>query len=336
MVYPTCLLLIINNNYKGVINMNLKKIGLSALAASLVATSAFSAEFGVSGSAGITIENNSQNSSGRAFSMPNSVYLSGSGETDGGLTISASFELDQGAGANGGPFDNHSVSVGSDSFGTLTIHGHGGSSAQSALDTTAAGDLWDNGFGINTSTHTPKASATANNMLVYSLPSMVDGLAASVSFTPKASAAVADTSTAFGLTYTGIEGLSVSYGYGDDNSTTGTDIDATTIKASYAISSFTLGYSNTDYNSSAASKDMDIISYNVAYSVSDSISIGYGTETHELEGSATDIEIAGINASYTAGGMTVSVAQIDADNIDHTTTAEKDRKYSKIGVSFAF
>ena len=170
--------------------MNLKKIGLSALAASLVATSAFSAEFGVSGSAGITIENNSQNSSGRAFSMPNSVYLSGSGETDGGLTISASFELDQGAGANGGPFDNHSVSVGSDSFGTLTIHGHGGSSAQSALDTTAAGDLWDNGFGINTSTHTPKASATANNMLVYSLPSMVDGLAASVSFTPKASAAL--------------------------------------------------------------------------------------------------------------------------------------------------
>jgi len=164
---------------------NLKKLGLTALAASLVATSAFSAEFGVSGSAGITVENNSQSAAGKSFSMPNSVYLSGSGETDGGLTVSASFELDQNSAAGSGPFDNHSVSVGSDSIGTLTLHGHGGSSAQSALDTTAAGDLWDNGFGINTSTHTPKSSDTDDNMLVYSLPSMVDGLAASVSYTPK-------------------------------------------------------------------------------------------------------------------------------------------------------
>jgi len=313
---------------------NLKKLGLTALAASLVATSAFSAEFGVSGSAGITVENNSQSAAGKAFSMPNSVYLSGSGETDAGLTVSASFELDQNSAAGSGPFDNHSVSVGSDSIGTVTLHGHGGSSAQSALDTTAAGDLWDNGFGINTSTHTPKSSDTDDNMLVYSLPSMVDGLAASVSYTPKNTGA--ESSSAIGLTYTGIDGLSVSWGYGDDNSTTGTDIDVTTVSASYAISSFTIGYSNTDYNSSAASKDMDIISYNVAYSVSDSISIGYGAETHELEGSATDIEVSGINAAYTAGGMTLSVAQIDADNIDHSTTAEKDRSYFKVAASFAF
>jgi outer membrane protein OmpU len=311
---------------------NLKKVGLTALAASLVATSAFSAEFGVSGSAGITIENNSQSAAGKAFSMPNSVYLSGSGETDGGLNISVSFELDQGA-ATTQPFDNHSVSVGNDSIGTLTLHGHGGSSAQSALDTTAAGDLWDNGFDISTA-HDPSTSATSNNMLYYSLPSLVDGLGAAVSYTPDGTGH--QSSTAFSLTYSGIEGLSVSYGYGDDNSSVGVDADATTIKASYAVGSFTLGLSNTDYSTTTASSDQDVTSWNVAYTVSDSISVAYGAETHELEGSATDIEVSGLSASYTAGGMTISAASIEADNVGHSTAATADREYWKLGASFAF
>jgi len=31
-------------------------------------------------------------------------------------------------------------------FGTVTFSGHAGSSAQSAVDDTATGDIWDNGF----------------------------------------------------------------------------------------------------------------------------------------------------------------------------------------------
>ena len=313
---------------------NLKKVGLTALAASLVATSAFSAEWGLSGSAGITIENNSQSASGKAFSMPNSIYITGSGETDGGLTISASYEMDQGTSNNSSlGFDNHSVSVGSDAMGTLTLHGHGGSSAQSALDTTAAGDIWDNGFGISTA-HDPSSSKTSDNMLYYSLPSLVDGLGAAVSYTPDGTGH--QSSTAFSLTYSGIEGLSVSYGYGDDNSAVGVDADATTIKASYAVGSFTLGLSNTDYSTTTASSDQDVTSWNVAYTVSDSISVAYGSETHELEGSATDIEVSGLSASYTAGGMTISAASIEADNVGHSTAATADREYWKLGASFAF
>ena len=38
-IYAT--FIINNNNYKGVINMNIKKIGLTALAGSLITTSAF-------------------------------------------------------------------------------------------------------------------------------------------------------------------------------------------------------------------------------------------------------------------------------------------------------
>ena len=53
--------------------------------------------------------------------MANSVTLSGSGELDNGLTVSVSFEIDDGASNNtSSAFDSHSVTVSSESMGTLT------------------------------------------------------------------------------------------------------------------------------------------------------------------------------------------------------------------------
>ena len=104
-------------------------------------------------------------------------------------------------------------------LGTLTVHGHGGSNSAAALDTTAAGDLWDSTLGINTTSafstrNAPLASSSGDNgLVVYSLPSMVDGLSVGVS-------TQLDYSRWFsfnciGLTYAGIDGLSVSYGAGE-------------------------------------------------------------------------------------------------------------------------
>ena len=54
---------------------NLKKIGLSALAGSLVATSAFAGEMSVAGSASINVEhtNGGGGDSGKTFSMGNQL-----------------------------------------------------------------------------------------------------------------------------------------------------------------------------------------------------------------------------------------------------------------------
>ena len=82
---------------------------------------------------------------GKTFSMGNQLTFSGSGELDNGLNVSLSFVLDQGdegtTGKANSPFDSHSVTVSSDSLGSLTLAGEGGSSAQTALDTSAAGDV---------------------------------------------------------------------------------------------------------------------------------------------------------------------------------------------------
>ena len=319
---------------------NLKKIGLTALAGSLVATTvAVAGEMSASGSASMKISNLSSGSTGKSVGMANSVILAGSGELDNGMTVSMSFELDSGVdtGTGTGPFDNHSVSLSSDSMGTLTVHGHGGSNAAAALDGTAAGDLWDNTLGMTTGAAgtAPKASASGDNLVVYTLPSLADGVAISASY---ASAGENNEgSTAFGVTFTGVEGLSVSLGKGDNKSTVDVDIEQTIMKASYAFGPVTVGYSNNDYDHTTAANDQETTSYNVAYTVSDAISISYGMTDIDNNGDTAEVEVSGITASYTAGGMTLTGMQVKADNVDGSSTGtDNDNEYWKLAASFAF
>jgi outer membrane protein OmpU len=195
-----CLLLIITITNKGVINMNIKKIGLTALAGSLVATSAYAMDMSVTGGASFEVQhvNGGAANAGKAWTMGNSVTFTGSGETDGGLTVTASFELDQGAHTTA-PFDSHGLTVGNDAFGTLTFQGHGGAAAQSAVDDMATGDIWDNGMGHAGA----PTSSSSNNMIGYKLPTLVDGLAVNVSYVPHTTTQYEDTMD-FALAYTGV------------------------------------------------------------------------------------------------------------------------------------
>ena len=113
---------------------------------------------------------------------------------------------------SGSIFDAHSVTISSDAMGSLQFSGEGGSSAQNTIDTTAAGDIWDLWDGRNGANSKAKNSNSTNNMFLYTLPSMVDGLAVSASYVPAGSEDSSDTS--YALTYTDVEGLSVSYATG--------------------------------------------------------------------------------------------------------------------------
>ena len=333
---------------------NIKKIGLTALAGSLIATSAFAGSMSVSGSAGINWENYSTGSLGvndtsdaatgtKAFSMGNQITFSGSGELDNGLNVSLSFVLDQnddstaaGAAYSGGPFDGHSVSVSSDSFGSLTYYGEGGDSAQNAVGDTAAGNIWDLFDARNGASSKLKESNGGTNFS-YTLPTMVDGLAVAASYQPAASTDESD--TAYSLTYTGVEGLTVSYGHGSsDGQAKGSTVvnsDTTSMKASYAIGSFTVAYSDHEYDSATNTLDQDAQSWKVSYTVSDSISVSYAQETIEKP-SVTDAEYTRITASHTSGGMTISGTIAEMENGTHTTANAGQDDYAALSVSFAF
>ena len=314
--------------------MNIKKIGLTALAASLVSVSAHAGALSVSGGASIGVKDTSKTSTGKSFTMGNSVTFTGSGELDNGMNVSISFELDQGAEAGTagaaakGPFDSHSVTISSDDLGTLVFAGHGGSSAQSEIDTTAAGDAWNNG-----SNFTVSASSTSNNMLLYTLPTFVDDVTVKASYTP--GAAGVDSATAFRIGYTGVEGLTVDYAKGD-NETVGAKAEATTFKASYAYSSFTLSYSNNEYDTEAATGGQDIDSWNLAYTVNDDLSVAYGVETHDTEAVAVDEEAEYVNVSYTTGGVTLSASNYMYEGDSNTAGAGGEIDRWALSATFAF
>ncbi len=314
-----------------------KKIGLTALASSLVVTSAVAGEMSVSGGASIGLKNTTKTASGKSWTMGNQLTFSGSGELDNGMNVSLSFVIDQGDQTTEtiarSPFDSHSVTVSSDTLGTLVFSGEGGSSAQSAIDTTAAGDLWNNGSGITA----PRAAEAGDNSMMYTLPTMVDDVTVKASYSP--GGAGGSSATAWSLGYTGVEGLTLNYAVGETN-TVGSEQDHTTMKASYAIGSFTVGYSTSEsiYDNSA-SVDEEISSWNVAYTVSDDISVSYGTETFETEGQTVDEEMSAINVSYTTGGVTLSATTYEATGVGNSATESAstgDSERWALSATFAF
>jgi outer membrane protein OmpU len=322
--------------------MNIKKIGLTALAGSLVATSAFAGEMSVSGGASIGVEhtNGGAGDTGKTFSMGNQLTFTGSGELDNGLNVSLSFVLDQNDDAttaagndktdnDGTPFDSHSVTISSDTLGSFTFSGEGGSSATTAVDATAAGDIWDN-FDDETGLE-PNGVGSGDNMMMYTLPSLVDGLSVQASYLPGGEGT--DSSVGYGATYTGVEGLSVTYATGEDNSV-GNVNDATMLKGSYAYGPVTVAYSDYEYDAQTDTNDDEMTSYKLSYTISDELSVSYGQE--EITTNSLTAEYEMISASYTAGGMTISASMADATDIDGTTTATEDRERWALSASFAF
>ena len=322
---------------------NLKKIGLTALASSLVATSAFAGEMSVSGGASFNMKNwsNVGDQNGKSMSMGNQLTFTGGGELDNGMNVALSFVLDQGDDATGStsnpttslagsPFDSHSITISSDAMGAITYAGEGASAAVSTLDTTAAGDIWNNSF-----TYTaPTAANGSNKTLLWALPTFVDGLDTKVSYTGASTGK--DSQISYALTYSGIEGASISYGFGDTggvDSSEGSEV--TVMKASFAFGPVTAAMSINDYGvgGTANTSAQEQSSYKVSYSVTDELSISYGSETHETTGKTFDQEFSQVSVAYTTGGMTISASQTEAEN---ATTSGNEESMWNLGLSFAF
>ena len=319
---------------------NFKKVGFSALAGSLVATSAMAGEVTVAGSAGMYLEhiNGGAANAGKSFSMDNQLTFTGGGELDNGLNVSISFVIDQGddttSTMTAAPFDSHSVTVSSDSLGSLTMSGEGMSSAAGAVDGTVSGNIWD---AFQAAADEPEAAPGASGGLNYTLPSIMDGVAIAASYTPKGSNA--DSSTSWSVVYSGIDGLSLTYAQGDDNNAADSEAEQEVIKATYAYGPVTVGYMESTYDDSVASGDQNTVAYNVAYTVSDELSISYGSEELEFGvQSATNVaaEFERVKVTYVAGGMTLTASQASGDNVSYSTATTEDREVWALGASFAF
>ena len=120
----------------------LKKIGLTALAASLVSTSVYAGTMDVTGSAALYFTGGDKNVAGNGWTMNDSITFSGGGEMDNGWNITATFLLDNSDGRANVPgsltgsqiFDNRSIAIDMAEAGTLEFWGQSGDSVVTATD----------------------------------------------------------------------------------------------------------------------------------------------------------------------------------------------------------
>ena len=309
---------------------NIKKIGLSALAGSLVAMSVNAAEMTVTGGASITFADYGADITNNAWSSGDGLTFAASGELDNGLTVSSSYTLDRGV------LDDYSVSIATEGMGTITFHGLDGSSALGAVDDvmpTAYEEPW---FGV---TSPSKVDGKAyDDMFQYVSPT-VAGATVTLTYNQADTTNSDDslTSMAIALSPEAIDGLTIGYATQDDDSGAATaHVSDTTMYVKYVYGAATLGYQMSDADSATDSSDGESVGYGISYAVSDELSISYGAHTYETPNDSTDKdqEASAISASYTSGGMTISAAAGSVDNVGGTDATDRDTY--EIAMSFAF
>ena len=321
----------------------LTKIGLSALAGSLVAVSAHAGSMSVSGSASISIADsdvdNEQGSTaeGNLWTMGDSLTFTGSGDMDNGMTVSVSYELDDDEGdANSNVLDSHSVTLSSDEMGTLIFAGHGGDGAMSAVDDktpNAYEESWD---GVkNADTGTLVGGTSTNNMFTYKSPS-ISGAQLTVGYAPGGDAKTTAGGYAdFGITLSpeAVEGLTVGFAMGETEETHGSKVDKQALYATYSYGAFTVGYQMNEADGPASTDDIEFEAVGVTYAITDDFSVGYNQSTSDKASASNDQESSGISASFTSGGITVGGMMNSVDNVQHGTT---DAEGYEFNIAFAF
>jgi len=307
-----------------------KKIGLSALAGSLVAFSANAAELSVSGTAGVTFADYGASETNNAWSMADGITFSGSGETDGGIGVSLSYVIDNGT------LDDMSVALSTEDMGTITFHGKDGSSALGAVDDvmpTAYEEPW---FGVTSPTKVD--GKAANNMFQYTSPT-VGGATITATY-GQADGTVVESQTALAIAVSpeAVEGLTVGYATQEDDSTgvATTKVDDTTMYVKYVYGSITAGYQQSEADNATDSEDIETKGYGISYAISDELSISYGQHEAETPNDTADKDqnSSAISFSYTSGGMTVGGAVGQVDNVGGVDATDRDTY--ELSMSFAF
>ena len=314
---------------------NLKKVGLTALAGALVSVSANAAELSVTGGASITFSGEEKTNKGNGWTMNEGVTFAASAEQDNGWNISVTQVLNSDDVATS-VFDTRILTVDMGDTGVLTFAGSGGSSVLNAIDDvtpTAGEESWDD-VATGTADQIPGGTGGAN-MFHYSNSSLMDGLTVSASYTPSNGDTEDESSSDYGIKFTGIDGLTIGAAAGEDNTVATASVDITNMYATYTMDAFSVGYQISEADSEATSADKDFSAIGQSYAVSEDMSVSLNSSTIDFENATlSDQEAMGISVSYTMGSMSVSANHNTVDNAGGT--AATDRSGYALTLGFAF
>ena len=308
---------------------NLKKVGLTALGTTLVASASVAGEMSVTGSAVLSYTGLSTNTDVNPWAQGNSIKFNGGGDLDNGMTVSVYYELDQGNNV----FDDYNLKLGMGDMGTLSFSGN--SSSGSGVDKLK--DIVPNAY-----TPVYEATDSVDSGLIDASGNQQAGqwgydittgdLAISASYNPEPGTSLKEPETGLALVYSGIDGLELSAGLYDD----GDEAENDTMGIKYTMGAMTAAYQLTkvDYTATGTA-DQDATHMGVSVAINDNMSISVGQQKVEFNGAAEDEKNSGFGASYTMGSISMYGGFNKLEN-KSGSTASPDVEASIFNISFAF
>ncbi len=305
----------------------LTKVGLTALATTLVTSASVAGELSVSGSAALSYTGLSSNADTNPWAMGDSVKFNGGGDLDNGMTVSVYYELD------GGTFDDYNLKVGMGDSGTISFSGN--SSSGSGVDKLK--DIVPNAYTpvyeSTDATDSGLIDASGNNQAgQWGYDVSVGSLALSASYNPKPEEAKT-AEVGYAVVYSGLmDGLELSAGMFDD----GDEAENDTLGVKYTMGNVTAAYqmTNVDYEATTAT-DQDATHYGVSVAINDELSVSAGRQTIEFDRKSDDETNTGIMASYTMGSISIGGGFNKLDNKGGSNTA-KEVEASIFNIAFSF
>jgi len=140
------------------------------------------------------------------------------------------------------------------------------------------------------------------------------------------------------------DGLTVYGGYSKvDQAQNGTaindDITEMTVGVKYAVGSFTLGYQYSDEDNGRASTTTGYVNegYGIVFAVNDDLSLSYNNYESEQQGTTkTSTEASSVQVAYSAGGLSIRLAEQTVDNKAYSTGTAAQRDATTLSVALAF
>ena len=337
--------------------INWKKAGLTALAGSLVATSAYAGAVTVSGTANLTYTANSGQEDtqgadeadvghdGSRWGLNKSLSFSGSGELDNGWTVSVSQTLKDGSSTGLG------MTIDMGDMGSLNYEADTGARGIGKIKDMMPTADEDVGNGIDvdgTSTSGGLSGTVSGGTQGFHYSKTVsDMIEVGVGYAPKSQAGGANggvSGTGAGASNVSgfvkidpMDGLEVGFGVGEAKTGTAGDNSKTddhmTAYATYVWGSITVGYQYSEIETVGSTADDEQTRWGVLYALNDEVSISYQNHTNE-DTTATDEEASGWSASYTSGGITFKAHRNTADDVGNAVSNESE--HTEVGVTFAF
>ena len=335
---------------------NWKKAGLTALAGSLVATSAYAGAVTVSGTANLTYTaNGGQEDSGEAngggqhdggrWGINKTLSFSGSGELDNGWTVSVSQSLAAGSTTGVG------LTIDMGDMGSLNYEADTGARGIGKIKDmmpTADEDV-GNGIDVDGSGTAGGLSGTVSGGTkgFHYSNTVSDMIEIGLGYAPKGEAGNAQGGVGgvggAASAYSGfikvdpMDGLEIGFGAGEaaaGNADASETDDHQTVYATYVYGNLTVGYQLSNVDTPGSTADDEQTRWGVLYAVNDEMSISYQAHENDDSSNAVDEEAKGISASYTSGGMTFKIHRNTADDV--TNTASNESEHTEVGVTFAF